>query len=48
MEISCWNCDGVMKRFAHDTFYWFYRCPKCGKEKAQLREDRPVFTLEDI
>jgi hypothetical protein len=31
--IPCWNCDGEMKRFGQDTFYWYYKCSKCGKEK---------------
>lgn len=38
-EIPCWNCTGTMERFADDTFYWYYRCPKCGKEKLEPKED---------
>ena len=41
--IPCWNCEGTMKRIAHDIFYWFYKCPDCGKERAQPREDRRVY-----
>jgi len=47
-KIPCWNCDGEMIRFAHDTFYWYYKCPKCKMEKAIPREDRKPITLEDI
>jgi Zn finger protein HypA/HybF involved in hydrogenase expression len=39
--IPCWKCDGTMKRYGHDLFYWFYECPKCGSKHAELREDRP-------
>jgi len=36
-KINCWNCDAEMKRF-QDTFYWYYRCPKCGKESLVPKE----------
>ena len=31
--IPCWNCSERMQQFADDTFYWYYRCAACGKEK---------------
>jgi ssDNA-binding Zn-finger/Zn-ribbon topoisomerase 1 len=37
--VQCWNCNGVMRRFAQDTFYWYYKCPKCGKERLELKTD---------
>lgn len=36
--LSCWNCDGEMKQFAEDSFYYYYRCPKCGKGKLVRKE----------
>ncbi len=47
-ENECWNCKGTMKLIAHDTFYWFYKCPDCGKEKASPREDRRVYDKKDM
>jgi DNA-directed RNA polymerase subunit RPC12/RpoP len=34
----CWKCGKEMKRFAQDTFYWYYKCPKCGQENLVLKE----------
>jgi|GEM_PF-6624030 len=39
--MPCWNCDGEMRRFGEDSFYYYYRCPKCGKTHTELRDDRP-------
>jgi tRNA(Ile2) C34 agmatinyltransferase TiaS len=39
--IPCWNCDGQMKQNGQDTFYWYFKCPKCGKRHTELRDDRP-------
>ncbi len=36
--VPCWNCDAEMKRFAEDTFYHYYKCPVCGKEKMEPKE----------
>jgi predicted RNA-binding Zn-ribbon protein involved in translation (DUF1610 family) len=36
-RVFCWNCNGIMRQFAHDSFYYHYRCPACGKERLVLR-----------
>jgi len=41
--IPCWNCDGEMKCYGHDTFYWYYKCPVCGKQRAILKEHEFIF-----
>jgi len=46
LTISCWNCGFLMKQFAHDTFYWFYKCQKCGKEKVVERTDRKTMEAD--
>jgi hypothetical protein len=37
--MKCWNapCDAEMKILAEDTYYFFWICPKCKKEKAVLK-----------
>ncbi len=37
-----------MKLIGRDTFYFYYECTSCGKEQAELRDDRPRLTLEDL
>lgn len=41
--IPCWNCDGEMKRYGQDTFYWYHKCPVCGKQRAILKEHEFIF-----
>jgi hypothetical protein len=40
-NIPCWNCDGEMKRYGEDRFYWYFECPKCHEKKAELRDTYP-------
>ena len=39
--IACWNCDGIMKRYGQDSFYWYYNCPLCGMITVELKDDYP-------
>jgi hypothetical protein len=36
-----------MRRFGQDTFYHFYQCPSCGKQRAVPREDRALNQMAD-
>ena len=38
MTLPCWNCGKTMKRIGEDTFYFYYRCPACLKERMESKE----------
>lgn len=45
--IPCWNCIDLMRRFARDTFYTYYICDSCKKERMVPREDRAILELPE-
>lgn len=39
-EIPCWNCPATMQHYGSAGYYDFFRCKRCGVEKAEQRETR--------
>ncbi len=38
LTTRCWICGKPMKRFAQDSWYWYYRCEDCDTERLEPKE----------
>lgn len=46
--MKCFNCHNQMKLYGEDTYYFFWKCPVCKKEKAELKEEVFLEKIKEI